>query len=321
MLKKLFLLLCIGALISCNKNSETTQIEVLFAPAFLHPTKFTIDTKNKTLEQFTFQQSYYKEERIDSITMGEYRIDTMIVQYRKTFKIGEQDFNAFARELEASQLHTTADHRRDILDGIAFRINKINAKIDTISLTSNSPIRTQEYEMDYQILDAFFDLAYKTVEDYDGISMIENIQDYFQYGLPIRRINDNPIEYRVHGSIYGCRKSNTEFIDFLDSLPENKPILFDVRNGSIAFCLIEVLEEFSEKKGLYIYGNNSMLEAKEIMDAIKLDEKNGEQLSELRISAYETHKMIYENWKNNKKIRSFETREEIINTMANDQNK
>ena len=72
-----------------------------------------------------------------------------------------------------------------------------------------------------------------------------------------------------------------------------------------------------KKKERYIYGDNSASQSKKIMDEIKLAEKNGEVLSELRIQAYETHKMIYENWKNNQKIKSFLTKEEIIKTIAN----
>nr|WP_152556481.1 hypothetical protein [Nonlabens ulvanivorans] len=119
------------------------------------------------------------------------------------------------------------------------------------------------------------------------------------------------------GSISGCRDDNQEFLRILENLPNDKPVIFDLRNGSIAYCLNEVLEEYSQKKELYIYGDKSALQSKKIMDEIKLAEKNGEVLSELRIQAYETHKMIYENWKNNQKIKSFLTKEEIIKTIAN----
>ncbi len=304
-------------LFSCNSNSDLKEVQFFFAPSFLYPTKFNIDIENKTIEQYTFQDSYYEKEWIDSTSYKQHRKDTLVVHYKKTFNIDKSELNQFLSELKLSRLDSTVEHRRDVLDGIGFRVSKINSRNDTISLTSISPSRTEEFQMDFKLLDAFFDLAYNSIDDYDGISGIENIQDYFNYGLPLRKVNENPIEYRIWGSISGCRDDNQEFLRILENLPNDKPVIFDLRNGSIAYCLNEVLEEYSQKKELYIYGDKSALQSKKIMDEIKLAEKNGEVLSELRIQAYETHKMICENWKNNQKIKSFLTKEEIIKTIAN----
>ena len=302
-------------MLSCNNNTDLKEVQVLFGPSFLHPTKFTIDIKNKTIEQYTFQNSYYVKEWIDTTSYREHRKDTLVVHYQNTFPIDNETLNKFLSELKESQLDSTIQHQRAILDGIGFRVSKINVKNDTISLTSNITSREIESKLEYKILDAFFELSYNSIDDYNGISGIENIQDYFSYGLPIRKVNKNPIEYRIWGSITGCREDNKEFLEILENLPNDKPIIFDLRNGSIAYCLNEVLEEYSQKKQVYIYGDKSALESKKIMDEIKLAEKNGEVLSELRTSAYETHKMIYENWKNNQKIKSFLTKEEVIKTM------
>lgn len=307
----------IGSLISCNNSSELKEVQILFAPSFLYPTKFTIDIENKTIEQYTYQDRYYVKEWIDSTSYRENRKDTLVIHYQKSFPIDNQILNKFLNELKTSQLDSTIQHREPILDGIGFRVSKIDKENDTVSLTSNITRRNEKSQLEYKILDPFFDLAYKSITDYDGISGIENIQDYFSYGLPIRKVNGEPLEYRIWGSISGCREDNQEFVTLLQNLPVEKPTLLDLRNGSIAYCLNEVLEEFSQKKKLYLYGDRSALNSKEIMDEIKLAEKNGEVLSELRIQAYETHKMIYDNWKNNKKIKSFLTKEEILKTIAN----
>lgn len=302
---------------SCNNNPDLKEVQFHFAPSFHYPTKFNINIENNTIEHYTFQDSYYVKEWIDSTSYREHRKDTLVVHYKKTFRIDKSELNQFLTELKLSRLDSTVEHRRDVLDGIGFRVSKINLKNDTTSLTSISPSRTKEFQMDYKLLDAFFDLSYKSIDDYDGISVIENIQDYFSYGLPLRKVNENPIEYRIWGSISGCRDDNQEFLKILETLPDDKPVIFDLRNGSIAYCLNEMLEEYSERKEIYIYGDKSAQESKKIMDDIKLAEKDGEVLSGLRISAYETHKMIYENWKNNQKIKSFLSKEEVLKTIAN----
>lgn len=316
-MRNTLLLLLSILLFSCKNSTNLKEVQLLFAPSFLYPTKFTIDIENKTIEQYTYQDGYYVKEWIDSSTYREHRKDTLIVHYQKTFPIDNKTLNEFLNKLKRSQLDSTMQHREPILDGIGFRISKIDKKNDTISLTSNITRRNEQSQVEYKILDPFFNLAYKTIKDYDGISEIENIQDYFSYGLPIRKVNDKPLEYRIWGSISGCRADNVEFLSLLQNLPIDKPVIFDLRNGSIAYCLNEVIEEYSQKRELYIYGDKSALSSKEIMDEIKLTEKNGEVLSELKKQAYETHKMIYENWKNNKKIKSFLTRKEIIKTINN----
>jgi hypothetical protein len=319
-LKKLIIILLIGILISCDK-SNLKEIKFEFYPSFHTPTRFTINVQNKTIEQYVYQDSYEIEEKIDSNSSWVTQKDTLIVHYKKTFKIDNSSLDKFLLDLNLSKLDSTVEHRQNVLDGIGFRVSKINNKNDTISLTSISPFRTEKFKMDYKILDAFFKMAYKTVDDNDGIVTLENIQDYFHYGLPIRKVSENPIEYRVWGSIYGCREDNQEFLKVLQNLPNDKPVIFDLRNGSISYCLNEVLEEISQKKEIYLYGNRAMLESKEIMEDIKLAEKNGEKLSELRLQAYETHKKIYENWGNNEKVKSFSTKKEVLITIANNVHK
>ncbi|CAL2104690.1 conserved protein of unknown function [Tenacibaculum sp. 190130A14a] len=299
-MKKLILLLLLGGLISCSKNNELKEIQILFGPSFLNPTKFTIDIKEKTILQYNYQ--------INSE-------DTFTVLYEKEFPIGSVVFDKFLRDLKESKLDSTITHRKDILDGIGYRISKIYNRGDTISLTSNLTRRNEESGLEYKMLDAFFDLAYQSINDYDGVSGLENIQDYFYYGLPIKKMDKEPLEYRVWGSISGCREDNEEFIDFLNNLPADKPVIFDLRNGSIAYCLNDVLEEFSQKRELYFYGDQNAMESKSIMEEIKLAEKNGEELSELRKQAYEIHKEMYEYWKNNTKINSSLTKEEVLNKI------
>ncbi|GAK91787.1 hypothetical protein JCM19297_678 [Nonlabens ulvanivorans] len=199
-MRKLIIFLLTILLISCNSNSDLKEVQFFFAPSFLYPTKFNIDIENKTIEQYTFQDSYYEKEWIDSTSYKQHRKDTLVVHYKKTFNIDKSELSKFLTELKLSRLDSTVEHRRDVLDGIGFRVSKINSGNDTISLTSISPSRTEEFQMDFKLLDAFFDLAYNSIDDYDGISGIENIQDYFNYGLPLRKVNENPIEYRVWGA-------------------------------------------------------------------------------------------------------------------------
>jgi hypothetical protein len=303
-------------LFSCNTNSELKEIQLLFVPSFDPITQFTIDIEASTIKQYTYRDKYRVEEPIDSISYNIIIKDTLIVYHQKTYVVDGQVMKKFLNEIKESRLDSTIQNQEPILDGIGYRISKINFRNDTISLTSNISNR-EEAELEYKLLDPFFELTYSTIQDYDPVAVIENIQDHFSYGLPIRKVNDNPIEYRIWGGISGCREDNQEFLEMLEALPIETPIIFDLRNGSIAMCLNEVLEEFSLKKSLYFYGDRHALESKEIIDEIEFAEDNGEVLNELRLQALEFHKMVYDNWQNNKTIKSFNSKKEVLETIAN----
>ncbi|MCH2193984.1 hypothetical protein [Kordia sp.] len=260
-MRKLLILFLIGSLLSCTTNTKLETVEVHFYPSFLHPTKFTIDLEKKTLEQYTYQDHYNVEEKTEDDTYVIHQKDTLIVHYQKTFPIDDEVLQHFLRSIESNEFNETIENYKPVLDGIGFGFKKINTKNDSISLSSNITNR-REATIEYKLLEPFFELAYTSIDDYEGISGVENIQDYFAYGLRIKKAADNPLEYRIWGSIRGCREDQQELLTFLENLPDNEPVLFDLRNGSFSYCLDEVLEEFVQKKTLYIYGNKYATKAK-----------------------------------------------------------
>jgi hypothetical protein len=278
-------------LISCNSyKGDFKEINIEFYPAFIKPTKFTINLKNRTIEQYQYQTSIMYVDSSDSIKFG--RIyghpikfkDTLIVFYKKTFQITKNDYNKFLQIVNENHLDSNIVHNRMVLDGVSFKLKTINIKNDTLSLKSVCPVRN-ENELEFKYLDAFFELAYATINDYKAICLIENIQDYFSYGLPIKLKNKEPIEYRIWGTISGCRNDNQELLEFLEKLPNDKPIIFDLRNGGFSPCLYELFDEYSQKKNLYYYGNKN-----EDNEWVKIKLKN-----------------------------SFNSKEQVIKTIANKQ--
>lgn len=321
-MKKLLLLILIGSLISCNNNSELKEIQVLFAPSFLYPTQFTIDIKSKTIEQYTFQNGYFVKEWIDTNADIEHWKDTLVIHYQRSFSIDDEVLNEFLGKLKSSRLDSTIEKRKPFLDGIGFRVSKIGKKNDTISLTSNITRRDEDSKLEYKLLDAFFGLANQTIDDYDGISSIENIQDYFDYGLPLRKVNHKPIEYRVWGSFTGCTSDNPKLIAFLESLPSNEPIIFDLRNGSFSICLNSLLKEYGNQKFIYYYGNpektKNEQEIKILKEELKLAISKKNELSILNIKNELESSLWYREEISRMEIPNiFSTRAELMETIAN----
>ena len=301
-------------LFSCGDD----KIVYEFYPAFTTPIHYTIDIERRTLsqnsKQFVTEQSIHGSNEI----------------INKQYQINLNVLETFLEKIESAEIDSSIQRSSDVLlDGITFRFSKINQWNDSISLISTSPDRKEKYQNDYKILDAFFELTNNTIKNNNkGQSLTENIQDYFDYGLPIRKIDGKPLEYRVWGTISGCKDRNETLITFLDSLPQNEPIIFDLRNGSFAPCLTELLQESAEKKQIYFYGNFELnkldldIEIKE--DELSEAEKDNSsglvgkiklQLNELRNDRKRISKEKSLN------INLFRTKGEILKTIANNEYK
>lgn len=204
-LKKFIFIILFIFIASCNSNNKEYKFE--FYPAWINPTEYQIDLKNKELKIHSFEHLNWSKEN-----------DTTITHLSKQFKINNLHLNDFINEIENITIDSSfVNGDDDYLDGFAFKFSKINFKKDTITLTSLNPTRNMRFEIEYKILDAFFKLVYKTINENKSVSLTENIQNSFSYGLPIKKTNDNPLEYRVWGSIYECDTTDSKLIKFLEN--------------------------------------------------------------------------------------------------------
>ncbi len=255
------ILACI-LLYSCKSEKNPELIVYEFYPSFMSPIHYTINIASKTLLQ---ESKLYNSEKYirgsNKLINQEYKIDDSTLQ-------------SFLHATNSIKLDSSINHVRHVLDGIGYRYTEINNRNDSISLTSTSPTRNEKYQLDYAVLDAFFELTDKTITNYNGQVLTENIQDYFDYGLPIKLTSKEPLEYRITGTISGCREDNEKFVFFLDSLPDKDLIIFDNRNGGFAPCLHTLLLEHQEKKNIYFYGNRKLTQISMEIDVLQ------EQLSE-----------------------------------------
>lgn len=243
-----------------------------FYPAFITPVHYTIDIEKGILFQNT------KQFKIKGQIQGSNNL------INEEYEIDQNVLNTFLRKIELAEIDSSFQLGSEaILDGITFRFSKINQWNDSISLISTSPNRKEKYLKVYKILDAFFELTDKTIiGNNKGQSITENIQDYFEYNSTIKRTGNKPTEYRVWGTVADCDNANGVIVALLDSLPQNKPVLFDLRNGAFATCLDELLQEYEQKKEIYYYGNRQInqldLEIETLQDELIEAEKGNSNL-------------------------------------------
>lgn len=311
-LNKLLIFIFLLSIFSCNTERNIEKIEYEFYPAFFSPITYTIDLDKKILYQNSKSYKY------KSTIQGSKNL------INKEYNISNENLTSFLNEIYEIELDSSIVHQQYVLDGIGFKFNTIDQRNDTISLTSVSPNREEEYKLDYKVLDAFFQLANKTINDNKGLSITEKIQDYFVYGLPIKLMNTEPLEYRIWGTISGCESDNPELIKFLDSLPNDKPVVFDLRNGKFAPCLSSLLDKFNKSKELFYYGNyyltDTDLYLETIKDQLREAEKdsNSPMVGSLKVRIRQTEKFKKE--VENKIIynqNNFGTKEELLKAIAN----
>lgn len=315
-------LLILTCCTSQNKNETTIKkIEFHFEPSFEYPSNFTIDFDNKTIRQYTFQTCFRLEDYIDSINPNIRHpngVDTLIVHCDKTYQLNTLDLSLFLKKSRSNEINKNHVHRMRGLDGIFYKIELINTKNDTNIVGGHSPVRTEEYKIDYLLLDAFFNLAHKNINDSIGTEIIEEIQKYFAY-RPVRITENSPLEIRIYGGIYqGCQISRKYLQQYIKRIPE-EPIIFDCRNGAISHCLYWAFKEVAEKKQIYFYGNNETNSCwKESVTWLELMNENNEnhEAADKFWEEYEARKNAdFNDWKSNPNIKWFDSRNEVLKLL------
>lgn len=299
-IKWILLLIMIYSCLACNKSDSVEQVRFDFAPAFNRNCSFIVDLNRHVLEFGGLNIKGNMEGRI------------------KSYPISSETITVFKSQLRLIELDSTLDHSRALLDGTSFRVCKILNNEDTICLTTNSPRRNSKFELEYLFLDAFFELANNTIKDYESLCYLEYVQDCFDYNLPIKKISNNPIEYRVWGSVFGDERDYTEFIHFLKGLPIDKPIIFDVRNGSFAEKANRILETYNESRPLYFYGYNGFVSIKELREyelgQLKKLYKHPEFYGYVNLED-EVEKRLVENWRTVGPLKSFRTKQNLLDYL------
>lgn len=265
-------------------------------------------------------------------------MDSLIQIHNQTYSLNNKKLNLFLKRI--TDLDSTKVNAESILDGITYRISKITSKKDTISLTSNLNRRNDKSKSEYTLLDAFFKLTENEIKSYQGNFILECAQSYFSYNEKIKnieykleKISENPIEYRIWGNLNGCKNENGELFEFLSKLPNNEPIIFDLKKGNFSECLYKTLIPELENKKLYFYGDYKMQDFEDRINNLKrdikerkyklpktenekmIDELLGEPTNEIPIDI--ALKNILKRRDSLNRIGLFSNRKQIVKTIAN----
>ncbi len=227
-------------------NEELAELRFYFFPAFISQSEFVF--KSEKLE-LIIDKPFFKWQELDFDRIED---DTSNYLPSKT-----NQFQSLNHKISSINF---ADYKRKphrYYDGISIEITKIFKNGKEEKLEFDCPSR-DEYKVEYEILDEFFDLLDNIEFKGNQRNYVERLKsDYFDYGLLIKQVNSNPLEFRIYGGLNSNNK--TELKQFFKSLPSNESIIFDMRNcGFMGTMFHKYFRRLNRNKEIYY-----LLESKE----------------------------------------------------------
>jgi hypothetical protein len=229
----------------------------------------------------TFCEINFRTNKLHILQFYSYTKDTVCDKYY-TFK--ESDVKKLKMILISNTPKGIVEKREMAMDGGGFIIEYKKTNLDTSKLIVGNPERSKKYQKEYLQIDNFFDFAYSIAKDSMGEGALDRAYERYYDKLPIRKISDNPLEYKIWGSISGCREDNKELVDFLNNLPSDKCVIVDIGNRNLSYCLSEVIVEQLQKPKLYILSNEYLnwlsIELIELRNQVRDAESKNQKLKE-----------------------------------------
>ena len=202
-----------------EKVNMNEKIDFEFYPSFIPSSNFNLEINpdEPKLKFKIFKPKSFFDEN-----------DTIIIYDEGSIKLSQDDYFKFKSIIDQIDfVNHKNDDERIILDGISGSVNKIDVYGDTATIDFRSPNR-KDFKIEYRLIDAFFELTENNVVQRKQIEYVEALKGYFDYGLPIKKTNETPLEYRFWGAL--TSNEEKELNELLQGLPSDKPVIFDCTN-------------------------------------------------------------------------------------------
>ena len=201
-----------------------------------------LHAQNEKLEKVFIEFKYFqhldteykidlKKNEINCVMKYKISINRDTIFSNQTYKFTNNQFKKFKKELMKNIPDSIIRKSESAFDGGGFVINFIKKNGNSFKLiTTNINRKSDKYLTEFNLIDTFFEFIYSIVKDNEGLEILdESYRPYFS-GLPIRKTSENPLEYKIWGSIIGNASWQNQLIPFLENLPKDKCIIIDCDN-------------------------------------------------------------------------------------------
>ena len=274
-MKKLFIFFFILSYSSLNAQNDSLEKVIIEFNRFKYPdTKYYIDFKKNEVQCV---MKYKTSDDSDKIILD------------KTYKFSNEQFINFKNELDLNIPDSIIHKSEDAFDGGGFTIDFFRNNGNTSKLiTTNINRNSNKYYAEFKLIDSFFEFIYSVIKDNEGLKILDKSYRPYFSGLPIRKISENPLEYRIWGGISGNATWSNELISFLESLPKDTCLIIDCDN-QLSYAWQEDIFR------LYILKNSNIQFAN--LDWLKYTRKNLIELKK-NLKKNENNELELEKFKN-----------------------
>lgn len=227
-----------------NKSSLSHKdfiFTVEFYPSFMEPCRIILQKKGN-IETLSID-NIYGSKQMQSIDEKDLQIeksenllidkwyhqffgDTIFLKHIENTAVAEIDFKAFQDSIINLDLSKQKSLIKEgILDGITvyFRF-----KTDSVDNHFSFRCPHPSDKSEFQIIKAVFNIIESSFKTESANNYIEHLKGYFDFGLLVKHISDNPLEYRFYSHL--SSNEVDEFYKLMKGLPSDKPIVFDFSN-------------------------------------------------------------------------------------------
>ena len=251
--------------IQSQEQRENFIFTIEFHPSFTAPCRIDL-IKKDTVTTLSIDNFYFKYalKDIDNSNLKIGKTDSLLVTVNDWFKeylkknygdsvfynqiesinIPENLFKSFFDSISDIDLTTQKSlEKEDVLDGITIYFEYKSDIVDNkFSFRCPHPENTTEFKL----IKALFYLFESGFKKECTNNYIEQLKGYFDFGLLVKHISDNPLEYRFYSHL--SDNEADEFYKLMESLPRNKPVIFDFSNfGGMGTMFYDDFEEFIEE--------------------------------------------------------------------------
>jgi len=235
--------------------SQNMKLKIEFLPSFIDNSTLKIEKK---------QNHYFLELESDIISEKVEIFESQLVGINNFFDSYEFKTDSY---LKASDKGSYSDLLTKGTDGVTVKGRlKRNLKFKCFEFWSPE----EETENDSLII-LLFNLMNENFKNIETIVYIEQLEQYFNFGLGLKRLSEDPPIYVLYGDI--SISEEEELIQFLNSLPVDSEAFIDMSNfNGMATILYPEFKKACENKRK-IFWINCTEKAYEQLTEIGIDKK------------------------------------------------
>lgn len=203
-----------------------------FAPSFLEDATFVVRSQRGTGRlRWT---RYHRPEPTDTLRYA---------VFTDSVALTPQDLQVFFTALDSVPLLKMKTRERLIMDGI--RVHNVVAQDGVRNAFSFKSPRKARDPAEHRLVEAVLGLARRKFRTLPQREYFEQLEGYFDFGLPCEITATAPFEVRVHGVLYDNYVDDGSLSAFLQQLPTGQPVLMDLTNSQgIAYGCFPTLRRF-----------------------------------------------------------------------------